>query len=121
VVLLAIAAIGTMLFRRLLERSNDAFAPRRVSFPKVRKSSSRTASAVPLSAQYLLLLIPRKDREHIISDLEEEFHTIVLPQYGLRRAKTYYWCQTFASLAHYILPFVKRAIGVTVILKLIGK
>src|SRR5262249_15256743 len=64
-------------------------------------SFCRTADAppeLPSTARFLLLLIPKKDRNNLVGDLEEEFSMIVLPHYGLRRARTWYWEQVFASL-----------------------
>lgn len=87
----------------------------------VRKGYPKPYWAIPRRAQYLLLLVPHKNREFILGDLEEEFRTILLPQYGLRKAQAYYWWHTFGSLAPFILRFFKRALGLAVILRLIGK
>src|SRR5947209_376105 len=35
-----------------------------------------------LTPTFALLLIPKRNREHVIGDLEEEYRTTVLPQYG---------------------------------------
>jgi hypothetical protein len=82
---------------------------KRVTFSKVGQSARKTMSSSPRRAQYLLLLIPKKDREHLIGDLEEEFRTLVLPQYGRRRANFYYWWHACAAIAPYILRFFKHA------------
>jgi hypothetical protein len=74
-------------------------------------SFSRTNDAsgqVPSTARFLLLLIPRKYRENLVGDLEEEFATIVFPQYGPRRAQLWYWEQVFAGLAPIAWAQVKR-------------
>jgi hypothetical protein len=41
----------------------------------------------PRSAKFILLLIPKRHREHLIGDLEEEYSTILVPEYGPRKAR----------------------------------
>jgi hypothetical protein len=53
--------------------------------------------------------------------IEEEFRTIILPRHGKSRARFWYWWHTLISLFPYALRFAKRALGVAVLLKLIGK
>ena len=62
--------------------------PLQVSFGAVR-AVSRVAP--PRFPKFLLLLIPKKNREYVIGDLEEEFQTILVPQYGYRIARCWYW------------------------------
>lgn len=76
--------------------------------------------AVPRFAQFLLLLIPKRNREHLIGDLEQEYRTLVLPQYGPIWAPCYYWWQVTATLAAYVWPSVKRAVGLAAIWKIMG-
>jgi hypothetical protein len=54
--------------------------------PMLKKHVKRDAitAEVPSSARLLLLLVPRKVRENLVGDLEQEFLTRVLPNYGLR-------------------------------------
>ena len=54
-------------------------------------------SRPPAGAQYLLLLLPKKYREALLGDLEEEYRTVVLPRYGSFWAKVYYWVQVLWS------------------------
>ncbi len=58
----------------------------------------------PLLARFLLLLIPLRQREHILGDLEEEFKTILLQDYGLRWACVYYYwhvsIEVLTAVAH---------------------
>jgi hypothetical protein len=49
------------------------------------------AQEPPRAARFLMLLIPPRNREGMMGDLEEEFRAILLPQYGLRLAQFYYW------------------------------
>lgn len=65
--------------------------------------------AVPANANYLLyLLLDKKDRQTIPGDLEEEFHTSILPKFGPRRAKLWYWSQTLTTIAR-CNPLIKWA------------
>jgi hypothetical protein len=52
----------------------------------------------PRVAQFLLLLIPLRQREHLLGDLEEEFRTTLVPGYGLRCARIYYYWQVWVEI-----------------------
>jgi hypothetical protein len=52
----------------------------------------------PGSAKFLLLLMPKKDRGSLLGDLEEEYRTYVLPEYGPAKARWWYWWQVIASI-----------------------
>jgi hypothetical protein len=64
-------------------------------------SSPKPASAAPPNeACFLLdLLLAKVDREVIPADLEEEFATSILPKYGARRARYWFWTQTVRTIA----------------------
>ena len=48
----------------------------------------------PISADKLLAyIIPRDRSEFILGDLEEKFRTVVVPKYGIRYARFWYWGQ----------------------------
>src|SRR5262249_12728136 len=66
---------------------------------------------LPCTATFLLLLIPKKDRENLVGDLEEEFLTILLPRYGARRARIWYWEQVILSLGPILWVQFKRLAG----------
>jgi hypothetical protein len=54
----------------------------------------------PIGACFLLdLLLAKTDRETIPGDLEEEFTTSILPKYGVRRARFWFWTQTVRTIA----------------------
>jgi len=57
----------------------------------------------PLTAQYLLLLVPPKYRENLVGDLEEEYWTRLSPAYGRRWAALWYWWQVVAAFGHFLL------------------
>jgi len=52
----------------------------------------------PKPAEFLLLLIPIRQREHVLGDLEEEFRTILIPKYGIRVARLIYWWHVLLEL-----------------------
>jgi hypothetical protein len=60
--------------------------------------SGKRAVPPPTAAKFILLLIPKRHREHIIGDLEEEYTTIMLPEYGARKAQIWYWWQVAISI-----------------------
>jgi hypothetical protein len=54
----------------------------------------------PKGACYLLdLLLAKADRETISGDLLEEFETSILPKYGPRRARFWFWAQAARAIA----------------------
>jgi hypothetical protein len=75
----------------------------------------------PRSAGYILLLIPKRNREHLVGDLEEEYRTKVLPEWGPFRARFFYWEQTTVAVVCYLWPVLKRLLGLAAIWKVIGK
>ena len=79
------------------------------------QTASRKPTGVPRTARFLLLLTPKSYREGLVGDLEEEFHTIVLPRYGGRLAQLWYWEQVACSLWPLIWDLLKRAAGLTII------
>lgn len=72
-------------------------------------TSTRAEGGPPRSAKFILLLIPIRIREHLAGDLEEEYRTVVLPQYGPRRAWLWYWWQVAASVAPLLWSHLKKA------------
>jgi hypothetical protein len=74
-------------------------------------------SAPPRSAYFLLLLIPKRNREHLIGDLEEEYRTIVLPKYGERAAWFWYWWQVGISFSPLLWARLKQLAGFVILWK----
>lgn len=53
----------------------------------------------PNRAEMLLHFgLPKRDREYMIGDLEEEFRDVILPKYGPRVAARWYWWQAVRSV-----------------------
>jgi hypothetical protein len=54
----------------------------------------------PTGAFFLLdLLLAKGDRQTVPGDLQEEFTTFILPRYGARRARFWFWTQTVRTIA----------------------
>jgi hypothetical protein len=65
-------------------------------------------AAPPRRAEFLLyFVLPTEDRECIPGDLAEEYATIILPKFGPRRAKVWYWKQVVCSMWPLIRPRLK--------------
>lgn len=56
----------------------------------------------PKVAEFFLLLLPIRDREHLLGDLEEEFRTILVPKYGIKIASVLYTWQVAIEFFHAI-------------------
>lgn len=69
---------------------------------KAAKMKGRGAApgvSVPRTAeQVATLFFPRDMRESALGDLEQEFHARVVPKFGKRFARFWYWFQVFRSL-----------------------
>jgi hypothetical protein len=60
----------------------------------------RAKRAPPTAAYFLLdLLLAEADRKAIPGDLVEEFATSILPKYGARGARLWFWTQTVRTIA----------------------
>jgi hypothetical protein len=86
-----------------------------------RKQTFAQCNRTPRFAQFALLLIPKCSREHLIGDLEEEFQTIVLPEYGSFWARCWYFEQVAIAIGCYVWPTIKKILGLSVLYKLIGR
>lgn len=78
--------------------------------PKIRYWKRRTGNSVahqfaeendpPNRAEMLLHFgLPKRDRECMIGDLEEEYRSVILPKYGAGVAARWYWWQAVRSVA----------------------
>jgi len=66
----------------------------------------------PKMATLLILLIPKKNREHVLGDLDEEYRTILVPRYGRRTAKAWYWWHVAISIGPLLSAQIKRAAAI---------
>ena len=71
----------------------------------------------PLIPKLLLLCVPKQSRECLIGDLEEEFRTILLPEYGWIIACLWYWEQAICSLIPILWEQVKCVAGIGALLR----
>lgn len=72
----------------------------------------------PRKAELVLrFLLPKDARESLLGDLEEEFRTIMVPKYGLRTAKVWYWKQVAAS----VWPVFRSVLGKWIAVAWFGK
>lgn len=72
----------------------------------------------PRAGKFLLLLLPAKYREFLIGDLEEKFITVLVPEYGVRVARLWYWWHVLISLAPLMWAVVKRVATASFLWKL---
>jgi hypothetical protein len=75
----------------------------------------------PRLAHFALLLVPKRNREHLIGDLEEEFRTVVLPRHGCFLARCWYFEQVALAIGSYLWPMIKKILGLSILHKLIGR
>jgi hypothetical protein len=75
---------------------------------KPRAKRAKTKRAVPPAAAHFLLylFLPKEYRAPMIGDLVEEFEEDLLPVFGVRCARIWFWKQTITS----IWPVVKRTL-----------
>ncbi|HLQ24958.1 MAG TPA: hypothetical protein VK138_03665 [Acidiferrobacterales bacterium] len=73
----------------------------------------RTENQPPMSAEKLLYLaLPKRLRDSLIGDLEEEFTTQILPKFGPSFAKVWYWKQAAWSVAAVAARQLVKLVGV---------
>jgi hypothetical protein len=68
----------------------------------------------PKFAEYLLYFLPKKDREPLLGDLEEEYREIY-EKFGRRKAAFWYYCQVMMSFLPYIVRGIKQLVGLGVV------
>jgi hypothetical protein len=57
------------------------------------------ADSPPLAADYLLSLsLSRRNKSETIGDLTEEFHEEIVPAFGLKAARFWYWKKAFSAI-----------------------
>lgn len=75
-------------------------------------SENSAEGCPPKTARFLLLLVPIKSREHLFGDLEEEYRTVLVPEFGVRVANRWYWEQVLASILPLLFQQMCRLAGV---------
>jgi hypothetical protein len=74
--------------------------------------SGKLANSPPRAAKFILLMVPRRHREHVIGDLDEEYTAILLPEYGPRKARICYWWQVAISIGPLLWAQIKRGAAI---------
>ena len=82
---------------------NDSRIPRQ-------RSNQYTVTEPKAAAFLLFVFLEQNDRKTIPGDLQEEFQTTILPQFGPRRAKFWYWSQVLTTII-YRNPIIKWALA----------
>ncbi len=68
----------------------------------------KRSNHLPRLAEFLLYcFLSKKERDVFIRDLEKDFSSVILPKFGLRRARFWYWSQVFSSIA---LPLTRHVV-----------
>lgn len=62
----------------------------------------------PKLAKFLLLLVPTKNADYLLGDLEERYRTLMVPQYGVRKAQFWYWWHALISVCPLACSALKR-------------
>jgi hypothetical protein len=71
---------------------------RHVEHREVRDRSRRNATPPVVGCFLLDLLLPKKHRENLIGDIEQDFTTNILPRYGRTAASIWFWKQVIAEI-----------------------
>ncbi len=61
----------------------------------------------PPSFEFLLFLLPIRQRDHVIGDLEEEFRSVTVPKYGRRLASILYAWQVLIEITRGVIAGVR--------------
>lgn len=80
----------------------------------IRRTEKSDDQRPPKFAEYLLYFLPKKEREPLLGDLEEEYRE-VYKKFGKGKAKFWYYCQVAMSFWPYIARAVKKLVGLGVV------
>lgn len=72
-------------------------------------------SDVPVLGRVLFLLVPRRSRDHLVGDLEEEYQKDILLFRSWFRARCWWWRQVLGIVGPYLVKRVKRVLGLEVV------
>ena len=75
---------------------------------KASKVERNTARPSRFAEMLLFLFLTKEQREHLPADLEEEFRTLILPKFGQRFARFWYWSQVIRSIGPVAGAAVRR-------------
>jgi hypothetical protein len=106
IAIFALSAIIQVGWRGYFSKSLERLMPRELP----------ASHEAPRLAQMLLLFVSKRNREHIIGDLGEEYRTS-----NKRFPRLWYWGQVFALVASYWWATLRRRLGFDMALKMIRK
>jgi hypothetical protein len=67
-----------------------------------RLRTSQAGFPAPTFAEFFLyLVLPRRQREPILGDLNEDFTTNILPRFGPLLAEIWHWCKAMLCISMY--------------------
>ncbi len=123
IALLVLPAYASTLHTKLIAgraggaNTSPSWPARRDTHEKFDKLQEFPAdSRPPRSAEFLLYIFLSKKDRVALGDLEEDYRTEVLPKFGSRRAKLWYWSQVMRSIAPMLPSLLFRSsIGATVL------
>lgn len=69
---------------------------------------------LPKFAEYLLYFLPKKERDPLLGDLEEEYHE-VYPKFGRRKARIWYYGQVVQSFWPLIVRCIRKLVALGVV------
>jgi hypothetical protein len=78
-----------------------------VFYKTLRQYKRQKDSSLPRFAEYLLYFLPKKDREPLLGDLEEEYYE-VYKKFGKRKAHIWYYSQVAQSFWPLIIHCIKK-------------
>ncbi len=108
-VLMLITAV-TMVITTIQSRRHRALMQRILAGRPNPSDLEIISSRPPEFARYLLWFLPKKTREPLLGDLEEDFHNMV-EEFGQRRAQFRYWSQVLFAFCPPIYWLFKRLVG----------
>ena len=74
---------------------------------------AQTVSVPKLGEFLLYLFLSKEQRESLPGDLEEEFITVIVPKFGLRQAKLWYWSQVLRSIGPLLTRQVVKLVSLS--------
>lgn len=105
-----LSALGIGLFL-----TRDRSVARILSKIEALPRDGKFVASPPRTASFILLLIPKRHREFLLGDIEEEFATKVVPQYGTTVGALWYWWHVLISIWPFLWALAKRIAAFVVI------
>ena len=72
------------------------------------KSRDDVADPPQIGEKLLYLFLDKKSRESLPGDLQEEFETTIVPKFGVRYARFWYWWQVLRSIGPLLCKQIRK-------------